>query len=360
MRICFLAPATNYHINKWCEYFVAQGHEVHLISFINGHTDNVHLHYIKCEISANQSDGAKIKYLFQAKKVKKIIKQINPDVLNVHYATSYGAVAALAGLKNYVLSLWGSDIYEFPQRSFLHRALLKYSLRSAKYLFSTSRAMAREAEKYTKKEIKITPFGVKTDLFNEALKEKHDGKFIIGTVKALQPIYGIDMLLHAAAIVKKKRSDIPLEVRIAGQGQNKEEYYALAQTLGISDIVYWLGFISQKDAAWEWANMDLAIIPSRAESFGVSAIEAQACGTPVIITEIPGLMEATKPGESSITFPVDDIETLSNEIIRLYDNPSSRELMGRRGVDFVHETYEYKKCFETIEKLFEQISVQDK
>ncbi len=91
-------------------------------------------------------------------------------------------------------------------------------------------------------------------------------------------------------------------MRIAGKGPQEESYHKLASELRIDDITYWLGFISQEEAASEWANMDVAIIPStlESESFGVSAVEAQACGTAVIISDIPGLMEATRPGETSL------------------------------------------------------------
>ena len=76
----------------------------------------------------------------------------------------------------------------------------------------------------------------------------------------------------------------------------------------IDSIVKWLGFISQEDAAKEWANMDIGIIPSvsDSESFGVSAVECQACGVPVIISDIPGLEESTCPGKSSLVVPRGD------------------------------------------------------
>lgn len=74
----------------------------------------------------------------------------------------------------------------------------------------------------------------------------------------------------------------------------------MAEQLEIADIVTWLGFIPQEEAACEWANMDVAVIPSLQESFGVSAVEAQACQIPVIISNVPGLKEATRPQISSV------------------------------------------------------------
>ena len=351
-----MAPSNSAHTKKWCAYFVSRGHDVHVVSFCDEAIDGVHLHYISTGANAGGGDAQKLKYLLKAGAVRRIIRQIAPDVINVHYATSYGTVAALAGLKRYALSVWGSDIYEFPQKSPLHRALLRFSLAKATHLFSTSRAMAEEAGKYTNKPFHITPFGVDTDLFSPKKRNLHHTDFVIGTVKSLAPTYGIDVLLKAAAVIKNEHPYIPLKVRIAGKGPSEEEYRALASELGIEDITTWLGFIPQQQAAEEWANMDVAIICSNSESFGVSAVEAQASGCPVIISDIPGLMEATKPGETSIVVSRQDERAVAEAVVRLYNDESARQTIGAAGRDYVLQTYELNACFQKVATLFETIS----
>ena len=355
MKICFLASANSAHTKKWCRYFVSQGHSVDVVSFVDDQIPDVSVHFIDTGASAGGSDGDKLKYLLKAGAVRKIVKAIRPDIVNAHYATSYGTVAALAGLKNYVLSIWGSDIYEFPQKSPLHRALLKFSLAKAAHLFSTSKAMAEEAAKYTKKIFDITPFGVDMDLFSPEKRSRSDSDFVIGTVKSLAPAYGIDVLLKAAALVKEEHPQIPLKVRIAGNGPCQEEYHALTSQLGIGDITQWLGFIPQEQAAAEWANMDVAVICSNSESFGVSAVEAQSSGCCCIISDIPGLMEATNPGKTSIVVPRRNERALAEALVRLYNDPSLRKQMGTAGRAYVAENYELTACFRKVEALFEQI-----
>lgn len=352
MRICFVAPANNYHTQKWCNYFIGCGHDVHVISFQNGELPGVTLHWINSGAGVNESDVSKLKYLTKAREIKKIVDKICPDIVNVHYATSYGTAAALSGIKHYVLSVWGSDIYEFPKKSILHRLMLQFSLNSADRILSTSHAMAEEASLYTKKPMTITPFGVNMELFSPEKRTRapSDGQFVVGTVKALTPTYGIDTLLKAVKLVTEKRSDIPLQVRIAGRGICDAEYKALAESLGIHTIIEWLGFIPQEQVAVEWANMDVCVVPSRAESFGVSAVEAQACGRPVIISDIPGLKEATRPGVSSIVIPVEAEDQLADAIVALYDAPEQRSKMGAAGRCFVVQEFELKRCFQHIEQ----------
>lgn len=355
MKICFVAPADNYHTRKWCNWFLRQGHEIHVVSLIDAKIEGITVYWLNSGVNVSESDRKKLKYLLQARKLKKIVERIHPDIISVHYATSYGAIAALSGVKNYVLSVWGSDIYDFPQKSLLHRLMLMFSLSRAECLFSTSRAMADEARKYTKKGFVITPFGVDMDLFSPDKRHRnYDGYFVIGTVKAISPKYGIDYLLKAASLIRKECPEIPLKLRISGKGSCENEYKKLAVSLGIADITTWCGFISQERAAEEWANMDLAIVASTldSESFGVSAIEAESCEIPLVISDIPGLMEATKPGVTSIVVTRKNERALADAIVDLYYNSQKRILMGKEGRKYVAENYELDDCFKRIEKFF--------
>lgn len=355
MKICFLAPADSGHTIKWCNYFVSKGHEVHVISFTKGEIAGVQIHWIDSGAASDGGDLQKLLYLTKAGQVRKLVRKLKPDVVNAHYATSYGVVAALAGLKNYILSIWGSDVYVFPKRSVLHRLMLQFSLWRAGYLFSTSRAMAEEAKLYTKKEFAITPFGVDVELFSPEKRDRTDGSFVVGTVKTMAPAYGIDTFLKAVKIVREERPEIPLQVRIAGSGPKAEEYKDLAVSLGIDDIVCWLGFIPQEQAAHEWANMDIGVICSNSESFGVSAVEAQACECPIIISDIPGLMEATEPGKSSIVVHKGNEKEVGKAIIHFYDHPEERKDFGKNGRRYIEENYELISCFEKVENLYQEI-----
>ena len=355
MKICFLAPASSAHIIKWSKFFLSHGHEVEIISFTKGTIPGATIHYIDTGAEGDSSDAKKLRYLLKAGAVRKLVREIKPDIVNAHYATSYGTVAALAGLKNYVLSVWGSDIYDFPNRSPLHKALLQFSLNRAPHLFSTSQAMADEAAKYTHKPFEITPFGVNTALFSPEKRDRSDHDFVIGTVKALSVVYGIDTLLKAAAIVLHKHPEVPLKLRIAGKGPDEDALKHLAEDCGIADRVAWLGFISQEQAAKEWANMDLAVICSRSESFGVAALEAQACACPVIVSDVPGLMETTRPGETGAVVPKGDEKAVADAVFSLYRDEAKRRSLGEAGRLFVEQHYEYTRCFDQIGTLFEQI-----
>lgn len=355
MRICFVGPADSAHIVKWCTWFCSRGHEIHVISFTPGEIAQTKVYFVDIGVNTEGSDFGKLKYLFTGKKIKRIIKRIQPDIINAHYATSYGIAMALSGIDDYILSIWGADVYDFPQKSFFHKLLLKYSLKKASHLFSTSQAMADEAAKYTYKKFEITPFGVDMELFNpnKRTRSKEGEPFVVGTVKGLSDKYGIRHILKAVCEVRRQ-GKIPIRLRIAGKGPQEGEYRQLAEELGINDITVWLGFISPQEAAVEWANMDAAVIPStlESESFGVSAVEAQACGTAVIISDIPGLMEAAKPGHAALVVQRENADALANAIIDLYEKPGLRKMYSENGRLYAESRYELNECFYKIEKLY--------
>jgi len=358
MRICFVGPASSSHIQKWCKWFNTHGHDVHLISFTDEKVEFAKQYKLNISIDTHGSEFNKIRYLFTGHEIKKLIRQIDPDIVNAHYATSYGLAMALSGVKGYILSVWGSDIYDFPKKSKIHKALLKYSLKKAAHIFSTSKAMAIETSKYTEKDIEITPFGVDVDLFSPTKRNRlNDGRIIIGTIKALSDKYGIRNLLEAVAIVKNKIS-IPIEVRIGGKGPQELEYKRLAEELKIDDITEWLGLISQDEVAKEYANMDIAVIPStlESESFGVSAVEAEASGIAVIVSDIPGLMEATQPNKTSLVVERKNSGAIAEAIIDLINDRQKMRDLGVEGRKFASRVYSIDVCFSHIENLFIKIA----
>lgn len=351
MKICFIAPANSCHTVKWCKYFLSKQYSVHVITFVFGEIDGVEVHNINFSVDPHDSDLKKIWYVFQFVKVRKLVEEIAPDFVSVHYASSYGLVAALSGIKNYTLSVWGSDVYDFPRKSIFHRMLIKYSLFKATYILSTSKVMAIESNKYTSKHIDVTPFGVDMDLFNSKHRmRENDDIFVVGIVKTLEAKYGIKTLLESVAILSKELPQARIELRIAGKGSKEDEYKKYAEKLGIDDITVWLGFISQEEVAVEYANMDCAIIPSESEAFGVSAVEAQACSCPVIISDIPGLMESTKPGVTSFVVSRGNAREIAACIKQLMFNDKLRLQMGKKGREYVFSEFEYVKCFQNIER----------
>lgn len=355
--ICYLANADNYHTYKWASQFSLRGYGVHVLSLEECRSEairelkNVTVHYLQNPSARQGSELQKLGYLSTVGVARRLIEELDPDVVHAHYASSYGLVASLACRRPYYLSVWGSDVYDFPRKSLLHRAVVRRSLAKPAWLMSTSRAMAEECAKYTGRDFEITPFGVDMELFSPRKREPHEG-LVVGTVKALERKYGIDTLLRGCALLHDRRPDLGVRVRIAGKGTMEAELKALATRLGMDGYLDWLGFIPQEEAAREWAGLDIAIVESESESFGVSAVEAQASGTPLIISDIPGLMEACDGGHTAVVTPRRDPAALADALEALADDPARRARMGAEGRAYVERAYEVGACFDRVEEIY--------
>lgn len=357
MKICFVGPSGSIHLKKLASYFSANGNEVHIVSFEKDKIENTAHHYIQNSVNPDGGELQKFKYLLSSKKINKIVKEIEPDVLSVHYASGYGIPVAFSLLKNYVLSVWGSDIFHFPRKGPVHYFLLKHCLNRASAIFSTSYVMLRETQKYTKKPIYVTPFGVDINLFTPH-KQKNK-KFVMGTIKTIQKVYGIDVAIKAIAEIHRVYPDFDFVFKIAGRGKDEAKFKELASRLGVSQYIEWLGYISQEEAAKVWGSLDLALIPSRRESFGVSALEAQACEVPLIISNAPGLLETTLPGLSSLVFGVGNYKQLAYRIMELVNDKSKREYLGKNGREYVVKEFDNILCLKRIEKLYQEVLLNE-
>ena len=360
MKICYLSDINSVHTHKWIKFFKEQSYDIHVISLSAGEYEGVTVHSLEIDESLvkQKADSGKLEYLKKIRKVKQLVNEIKPDILHAHYATSYGLLGAMTNFHPFIISVWGSDVYDFPIKSALHKLILKRNLKKADYILSTSNIMKKETEKYTNKEIKVTPFGVDTSKFIPKINEnKNKEEIIIGTVKSLEEKYGIEFLVKAFAKVKNDNENLKIKLRIGGRGTQLEYLKKLCIELNIDKDVTFLGFLNGEEVINEFQNFDIAVFPSTldSESFGVAAVEAEACGIPVVVSNVGGLMESTNPGVTSLVAKKESVESLYNEIQKLVQDKELRENMGIAARKFVEENYSLADNFNDIDKIYRNI-----
>ena len=354
MKICYLADINSAHTHKFLNYFVKKGYDIHVISLGKGEYNGVKVHSLDIEdnVMKGKSEKGKVGYLKKIKKVKELINEIKPDILHAHYASSYGLLGALANYHPYIISVWGSDVYVFPIKSPIHKMIIRYNLKKADYILSTSNVMKKETEKYTNKEIKVTPFGVDINKFYPNKVESDE--IIIGTIKTLEEKYGVQYLVKAFKQVKEENKDLDIKLRIGGKGSQEDYLKNLCRELNIENDVTFLGFVKPDDVIKEFQRFDISVFPSTldSESFGVAAVESEACGTPVIVSNVGGLMESTKPNETSLVVEKKSVEDLAEKLNILVRDKDLRIKMGKAARKFVEDNYSLEKNFEYINKIY--------
>ncbi|WP_139903795.1 glycosyltransferase [Clostridium thermarum] len=356
MKICYLADINSVHTKKWCNYFKKLGHEIHVISLNEGHLDGAEVHCLKVDKAKTKASGVlgKFEYILRFKEVRRLVKEIKPDILHAHYASSYGLLGALADYHPYILSLWGSDVYDFPRKGYIFKKMLQYNLKAADIIMSTSKAMAKEARKYLDTEMLITPFGVDINKYQPMWnKNTVEQKIIIGTVKALEEVYGIETLIRAFAHLYKSNKNIALE--IAGEGSQRDYLLKLCKDLKIDQAVTIFGRLPEEEVVKAFNRFHIAVFPSLRESFGVAAVEAQACGTPVVVSDADGLLEVTVENKTGLVVRERSPEAYAEAINKLILDEALRKSMGQCARVHVENNFDIENNFSKVKDIYENL-----
>lgn len=333
-----------------------RGNEVFLISLPNHHADQDSLSKKVCVLYL-PIRGTKGYYL-NAFYLKRIYEKLKPDIINAHYASGYGTLARIAGLPRLILSVWGSDVYDFPYESKIKRSIIVKNLLFARHIASTSHVMAKQVCRLIHKtDISVTPFGVDTHIFKKSdIKDKNF--FTVGLIKNLSPKYGIDTVITAFKLFFDSLSD-PTHVRlyIYGKGEQEDDLRVLCQKLNISNNVFFKGYIPNIEVPRALNEFDIACFGSRrnSESFGVSAVEAMACEVPVIATDADGFTEVIENGVTGYIVPKNSPEKMAQCIQRLYTNKELCSQIGKNGRNRVKKLYEWEKCVDVMEKMYRSL-----
>lgn len=357
MKIAFISAAGSSHTVKWVNALSRRGHTVRLYSLpdhenkLKNIDPAVELVYL--------GKGGFSGYFLNGKELRCDIESFAPDVINAHYASGYGTLAQMAKLHPLVLSVWGSDVYEFPLKSPLHRFLVARNLKAADVVASTSQVMADQVRKvfHEQRKIWITPFGVDCSLFTPYAAE-HTG-FCIGTVKALEDVYGIDELIHAFALFLEMAPQGEYTLKIYGKGSKQQEYQQLIDSLGLSEQAFLCGAVPNTQVPRALSSMDVVCLPSRSESFGVSAVEAMACEIPVVTSDVDGFLETVEDGVTGYVVPCGDRQAMAQRLLELYQDSALRAQMGQAGRQRVLRLYDFNKNVEQMEQVYQAAVSKD-
>lgn len=367
MKVLLLANANSIHTKRWVISLAQRGIKIYLFTLEKNkepeYENNSKIKIIESSFinnTTNSGEISKASLLKYLPKLMKAIKVYKPDLVHAHYATSYGLLGALCGFHPFVLSVWGSDIYDFPKISFIHKWMIKFNLSQADQILSTSHVMAIETKKYTKKEILVTPFGIDLTKFRDMQVDSDlpSNTIVIGTVKTLSSKYGINFLIQAFKIVKERNPEIPLKLMIVGDGPEKKDLIEFCNKLSIENDVIFTGYVTHDKIPYYLNVLDIYIALSTldSESFGVAIIEASACEKPVVVSNVGGLPEDVANGETGFIVERKDPIAAANAIEKLVLNEKLRFSMGEAGRNMVEKYFNWEQNVNQMVNIYNKIS----
>lgn len=357
-KITLLANIASIHTTRWANALSEKGYDIHLITQHRGGdliSERVKVHHLPFQ--GNKG------YFLNVPFLRKCLKKNKPDLLHAHYASGYGTLGSLSGFHPYILSVWGSDVYDFPYESSLRMGLIKKNLKAADLIASTSHVMAKQTHKICEglSKIHVTPFGVDINSFKPDKSRKNEKIITIGTVKTLAFKYGIDTLIKGfaetrnALIARNESMASMLRLLIVGGGEDRDSLEQLADSLGITDVTEFAGAVPYASVPNYLNMLDIYVAASRLESFGVAILEASACSLPVIVSDVGGLPEVVADGVTGIIIPKDNHHALAKAIEKLVINEDFRRKMGQAGLQRVIDHYTWEDSVSIMEEVYKLV-----
>jgi D-inositol-3-phosphate glycosyltransferase len=178
-------------------------------------------------------------------------------------------------------------------------------------------------------------------------------------VGRLERLKGVEIAIRALALLQDRDHD---DVRLIVLGEDsrdgdeseKERLKAVASALGVRDRVDFLGSVAHHELPYFYAAADACVMPSYSESFGLVALEAQACGRPVVASGVSGLRSVVRDEVSGYLIDGDDPAIYAERIGRLLADPELAQQMGRRG-RLLAQRFSWTRTADRLENLFENV-----
>lgn len=182
-------------------------------------------------------------------------------------------------------------------------------------------------------------------------------------VGRIEPLKGVDTLIEAMACLKLKQDDRPVHLAIIGGDPSASpeqmttemtRLQQLCDDLGLDQSVVFLGKRDQDKLPYYYSAAEVVVMPSHYESFGMVALEAMACGTPVIASEVGGLAYLVRDGETGFTIPAEEPEMLCEKLSWLLNDEALHEKMSGQAAEYAQD-YAWEKIAKQIVEVYEEL-----
>jgi N-acetyl-alpha-D-glucosaminyl L-malate synthase BshA len=315
-----------------------RGHTVHFISYampvrLERFRGNILYHEV--EISSYPLFDFPLYTPALASKIVEVAKFEKLDLIHAHYAIPHATSAFLAreiignGSLKIVTTLHGTDITLVGlEPSYL--PVMKFSIEQSDGVTAVSRFLKEKTQTNygITKEIEVIPNFIDGDIYkriepDEACRSlAGPGEKIITHVSNFRAVKRVPDVVRIFAEIRKK---VPSVLLLIGDGPDRSVCEHIARELGVADHVRFLG--KQMELVSLLSASDLFLIPSQSESFGLSALEAMACGVPVVASSVGGLPELVVHGETGYIAEMGDIGRMARYGIELLTDPRRHKVI---------------------------------
>lgn len=351
-----------------------KGHEIHFITYsqpVRLALLNSNLHYHEVHVPEYPLFHYQPYELALSSKLVDMVKLYGIDVLHVHYAIPHAYAGYMAkkmledeGIKiPMITTLHGTDITLVGNHPF-YKPAVSFSINKSDMVTSVSSSLRDDTYRLfdIKKEIVVIPNFIEPNKSaSDEIKKcdrnmmAHEHEKIVTHISNFRKVKRIDDIVKIFYAIQK---EIPSKLMMVGEGPEKQMAEDLCYSLGIQDKVIFFGNSSEIDKILCFS--DLFLLPSETESFGLAALEAMACGVPVISSNSGGLPEVNIDGYSGYLSDVGDINSMSKNAISILSDEAklkqfklnAKEVSSR--FDILNIVPMYEKIYEEAISIYQQ------
>jgi N-acetyl-alpha-D-glucosaminyl L-malate synthase BshA len=307
-------------------------------------------------------------------RVVQVAREFAIEVVHAHYAVPHATVALLAqqvlassgaaggsragSPPKVVTTLHGTDITLVGSDA-SYSEIVAYSIERSDGVtaVSESLASATRAQLGVQRPIEVIPNFIDCDLYRRRSEAKlrarfagEDGTKLLIHVSNFRPVKRIDAVMEVFARVARR---VPARLLLVGDGPELSTAHRLARELEVADRTHVLG--AQEAVIPLLSIADLFLLPSAQESFGLAALEAMACGVPVVASRVGGLPEVIEDGETGFLCAPDDLDGMAAKAIAVLTDSSLHERIAKTAVARVRRDFcvgrvvpMYEECYARI------------
>lgn len=343
-----------------------KGHEVHFISYevpvrLHQFVENVYYHAV--EVPGYPLFKYPPYCLALASKMHDVARESGLDLLHVHYAIPHAISAYLSRQMlgdtklKIVTTLHGTDIVLVGADS-SYKSITRYGLDMSDGVTSVSEWLKGETMRIfePKREIAVIPNFVDTERFaprKDASARRRFARPEEGLLAHVSNFRPVKRTADVIEIFARVRAKTPARLMMIGDGPDKRMAEKRARESGVGRDVLFLG--SQHAVHDLLPLADIFLLPSEFESFGLSNVEAMACGVPVISTLGSGIGEAVSDGVEGFLCKIGDVETMAERAKRLLADADMRARMAQAARRRVKENYSRESATALYEKSYESV-----
>jgi len=282
------------------------------------------------------------------------------DVINVHWPFPHGLFAlsaARATGAKVVATCHGAELAMGRRKPWIRKILRQCLLRSDRLACNSSHT-GSEIEKVCGRTATVIPYGATTAIppatTNRRPPSRSEPATILFTGRHIQR-KGVPYLIRAMPRLLKHR---PVRLLLTGDGDRRCEWEELTRSLGLSQVVDFLGFVSNERLAELYRDCDVYVLPAifddrgDTEGLGVVLIEALANAKPVVASAVGGIVDVIKHEETGLLVPEKDEAALAAAILRLLDDPGLAARLGAGGRKHAQEYFDWDRAVTATETLF--------